>query len=223
MTHPRILIGRLPVAIASFLLATNLVAIPVWINEIHYDNSGGDTGEFVEVAGISGTDLDDYSISLYNGSNGTTYGSISLSGILPNESNGFGTLTFDTSGIQNGAPDGLALVNLPNSIIQFLSYEGSFTATNGAANGVTSTDIGVAESSSTSVGHSLQLIGIGSDYSDFTWSGPVSESPGGINAGQTFPKQSVPDQGTTVCMLLIGLSGLAVARHSKLGFKGTKR
>ncbi len=217
------LLGRLSAALASFLLASNLVAIPVWINEIHYDNTGGDVGEFVEIAGISGTDLNGYSISLYNGSNGTTYDTVSLSGILPDESNGFGTLSFDTTGIQNGAPDGLALVELPGSIIQFISYEGSFTATNGVANGLTSTDIGVAESSSTSVGHSLQLIGFGSDYSDFTWSGPAAASPGSINAGQTFPKQSVPDHGTTVWMLLIGLSGLAIARRSKLGFNGTKR
>ena len=93
MIYTRILLGRLSAALASLLLASNLVAIPVWINEIHYDNASGDVGEFVEIAGISGTDLTGYSISLYNGSNGTTYGSISLSGILPNESNGFGALS----------------------------------------------------------------------------------------------------------------------------------
>eukprot|EP01083_Nonionella_stella_P034213 93680_1 len=31
--------------------------IPVWINELHYDNAGTDIDEFVEIAGIAGTDL----------------------------------------------------------------------------------------------------------------------------------------------------------------------
>lgn len=219
MTHPRISLGRLAAALASLLLASNLVAIPIWINEIHYDNAGGDVGEFVEIAGISGTDLTGYSISLYNGSNGTNYGSISLSGILPNESNGFGALSFSKTGIQNGAPDGLALIDSPSSIIQFISYEGSFTATNGVANGLTSTDIGVAESSSTSIGHSLQLIGLGSDFSDFTWTGPPTASPGSINSGQTFRRKSLPDNGSTAWMLILGLSGLAFVKRSKLSFK----
>jgi hypothetical protein len=39
--------------------------------------------------------------------------------------------------------------------VQFLSYEGSFTATNGPASGMTSTDIGIAESSTAVVGNSL--------------------------------------------------------------------
>jgi hypothetical protein len=46
-----------------------------------------------------------------------------------------------------------------------LSYEGSFTATNGPANGMTSTDIGIAEESNAAVGSSLQLIGAGFTYS----------------------------------------------------------
>jgi hypothetical protein len=50
----------------------------------------------------------------------------------------------------------------PNGkVIQFLSYEGSFTATNGPANGMTSTDIGITEESNAAVGSSLQLIGAG--------------------------------------------------------------
>jgi hypothetical protein len=34
---------------------------------------------------------------------------------------------------------------------------------------MTSTDIGIAESSTAVVGNSLQLIGKGTKYSDFTW------------------------------------------------------
>jgi hypothetical protein len=49
------------------------------------------------------------------------------------------------NGLQNGAPDGIALVDNTGKSHSVLSYEGVFVATNGAANGMTSTDIGVAE------------------------------------------------------------------------------
>ncbi|WP_461305341.1 HYR domain-containing protein, partial [Aureisphaera sp.] len=157
----------------------------VFINEIHYDNAGGDIGEFVEVAGPAGTDLSTYSIVLYNGNGGATYNTVALSGTIDDEGAGFGAVSQSISGIQNGAPDGIALVD-GVALVQFLSYEGSFTATNGPANGITSTDIGVNETSSTPVGESLQLTGTGNVYADFTWNAPAAESPGSINVGQTF-------------------------------------
>ncbi len=158
----------------------------VFINEIHYDNSRADVNEGVEIAGPSGTDLSTYSIVLYNGSNGTIYDTETLSGIIPNEANtGYGTIAFPISGIQNGAPDGIALVN-GSTLIQFLSYEGSFTAIGGAADGVTSIDIGVSETGTTNEGSSLQLTGNGNTYSDFSWQDPNTSSFGFINTGQTF-------------------------------------
>ena len=51
---------------------------------------------------------------------------------------------------------------------------------------MTSVDIGVAESSSTPVGHSLQLSGTGAQSSDFTWQPPGSNTRGLPNTGQTF-------------------------------------
>jgi hypothetical protein len=44
--------------------------------------------------------------------------------IIPNQLNGYGTLSVAIPGLQNGAPDGLALVDASNKVIQFLSYEG---------------------------------------------------------------------------------------------------
>ncbi|QXD32477.1 hypothetical protein [Candidatus Pelagisphaera phototrophica] len=70
---------------------------------------------------------------------------------------------------------------------------------------LTSNDIEVAESSSTFAGHSLQLIGLRSDYSDFTWSCQPAASPGSINTGWTFPRKSMPGSGSTAWMLMIGL------------------
>ena len=99
---------------------------PLWINEFHYDNTGGDVGEFVEVAGTAGLDLSTYDIVLYNGSNGTTYNTINLSGTMPNEGGGFGAVSEAISGIQNGSPDGIALVN-GSIVLEFISYEGTFS------------------------------------------------------------------------------------------------
>jgi hypothetical protein len=69
--------------------------------------------------------------------------------------------------------------------IQFLSYEGAFKATNGPAIGMTSTDIGIAQTSTETVGNSLQLIGRGTKYSDFTWTATVSTF-GNTNKGQNL-------------------------------------
>jgi uncharacterized protein len=159
----------------------------VFINEIHYDNVGADTQEFVEVAGPSGTNLDNYDLVFYNGDGGAPYGSIAMTGVLDDQQGGMGTATFTMSGIQNGSPDGIALIQNGNIVVQFLSYEGSFTAVGGLANGAVSTDIGVSESDAdTPIGHSLQLKGTGTFYEDFTWTAPSAFSPGAPNDGQTF-------------------------------------
>lgn len=159
--------------------------LQVWINEIHYDNNSTDVDEGIEIAGVAGTDLSPYTIYLYNGSNGTFYFTQTLGGIISNQSNGIGTIWFPISGIQNGSPDGIVLYDGEN-VLQFLSYEGSFSATNGVASGMISTNINVSETSSTPIGQSLQLIGSGSTYSDFTWSSPTNESYSAINTSQTI-------------------------------------
>ena len=160
-----------------------------WVNEIHYDNSGGDTGEGVEIVirDIATYPLTNWSVELYNGSNGTKYGTIDFTTPTSQESrNGF-TIAWKTrSPIQNGAPDGLALVYNSSTLVQFLSYEGQITATDGTANGETSTDIGESEGSSTSEGHSLQLSGSGSIYSDFSWQEAGANTAGSINTSQTI-------------------------------------
>jgi predicted extracellular nuclease len=90
------------------------------------------------------------------------------------------------NGIQNGAPDGIALVDNTNNLVQFLSYEGSFVGVGGAADGITSTDVGVSEIGNESTGLSLQLTGTGTTYQDFTWASPATETPDAVNNGQTF-------------------------------------
>ena len=171
----------------AFTVTTFCYTQSVFINEIHYSNTGVDIGEGVEIAGPSGTDLSGYEIRLYN-SLGNLYSPIiHLSGTILNQQNNMGTRWFPKSGIQNGSSDGLALIKLPNTVIQFLSYEGVITAINGPASGMTSTDIGVFEDESTPSNYSLQLIGSGSDYVDFTWNGPMLATKGNPNIGQTLP------------------------------------
>ena len=157
-----------------------------WINELHYDNGGGDVGEFVEVAGPAGLDLSGYELVGYNGNGGVTYHTEPLTGTLADQGGCVGSLAFAIAGLQNGGPDGLALVAPGGAVLQFLSYEGSFAAANGPALGLTSVDIGVLEDSSTTSGQSLQLTGSGAASGDFTWQAPQAETPGGPNAGQAF-------------------------------------
>lgn len=157
-----------------------------FINEILYDPSGTDANEAVEIAGTAGLSLAGWTLVLYNGNGGAPYATIALSGVIPNQDDGNGTLTFTTTGIQNGSPDGLALVDGGGNVVQFLSYEGTFIANGGPANGLASTDIGVAQSGSEPNTQSLQLKGSGGEYEDFTWTTASTSSFGAVNAGQDF-------------------------------------
>ena len=162
------------------------LASPIaWINEFHYDNIGIDVGEFIEIAGPAGLNLNTYKLELYSGANGRVYNDRTLSGIIPNQSNGIGTVSFSypTNGIQNGPNDGIALID-SGKVLYFISYQGTLTATNGTAAGMVSVDIGVKESGTTPIKYSLQLKGSGRQYKDFTWTAPTPESPGTINDGQ---------------------------------------
>ncbi|WP_299336619.1 HYR domain-containing protein [uncultured Psychroserpens sp.] len=155
----------------------------VWINEFHYDNSSTDVNEFVEV--VANFDASAYQIVFYNGSNGTSYGTGSLTLLSTDSGYNFYRVDQPGSGIQNGAPDGFALVD-GSTVIEFLSYEGSFTATNGVANGITSTDVGVVQTSSTPVGSSIHKVGSGVSGSDFSWETTANNTAGAINNGQSF-------------------------------------
>lgn len=179
-----------------FLMVTGpclfLRAQNAWINEVHYDNTGTDVNEFIEVViqNAGSYSLSDFMVTLYNGGNGTSYGTKTLDLFTAGAtSNGFSIFYFvyPSNGIQNGSPDGMALsyqsVLIPG---QFLSYEGVFTGSGGVANGLISVDIGVTEAGSEPVGQSLQLTGSGTLYNQFTWQAPADDTPGQLNNGQTF-------------------------------------
>lgn len=147
--------------------AANVFINEFHYNEFHYDDAGTDAGEAVEVAGVAGTDLTGYSLVFYNGNGDGVYATQTLSGVIGDQDDGYGTLSFagPAGGIQNGSPDGIALVGPGGTVIQFLSYECVMTATTGVVVVMTSTDIGVSEAS-VDDGFSLQLTGDGSNYAD---------------------------------------------------------
>jgi len=115
------------------------------INEVDYDNVGTDAAEFIELVNTGSTPLDLTGISVYllNGSAAPAveYGMIPLSGMLdagaflvianPSVVLPAGTARIDiaTNGVQNGAPDGIALYDGNSAtLLDALSYEGSITS-----------------------------------------------------------------------------------------------
>ncbi len=171
------------IAVSSIVCAQT-----VFINEIHYDNVSWDEGEGFEIAGPAGFDLSGYLVLLYNGNDSKVYSTINLSGVFTNQSSGLGFIWFGlpSNGMQND-DEGIALIDNSGVVLQFLSYEGVITAVDGAASGMISKNIGFSENASTQLGHSLQLTGTGSTYSDFTWSAPSVATPGLPNNSQTLP------------------------------------
>ncbi len=214
-------------SVRSIVLAVSCVSIAVvplsaglWVNEFHYDNVGSDVGEFVEVTvspGMTaGLDLSAVVVHLINGADEDSYGSASLLGKVPTSVNGFDFYSLSpadfsgTSSIQNDL-EGIFL-SFPGGT-QFLSYEGVLSPSIGPANGLTSTDVGVSESSSTSLGSSLGLTGSGSTFSDFTWSVISVDTPGMLNAGQTVT--AVPEPSQYLALTLVGIVGVTLSRTAR--------
>ncbi|GIJ35680.1 ExeM/NucH family extracellular endonuclease [Micromonospora sediminimaris] len=159
-----------------------------FISEIHYDNVGTDTGEAIEVEGPVGFDLTGWQIVLYNGASGAAYDTRTLTGVVP--AAGVIVETYPSNGIQNGSPDGVALVAPDGDVAEFLTYEGTFTAVGGPADGRDGVDVGVQETASTPTGHSLQKI-------EGSWQAPAASTFGVRNAA------SDPDPDPTGCTVTV--------------------
>ncbi|MBL9138415.1 MAG: PEP-CTERM sorting domain-containing protein [Verrucomicrobiales bacterium] len=200
--------------VAGLLLAPIMAPGQVlWINEFHYDNAGTDSQEFVEViAPNTLTDLASVRLTLYNGGDGAPYGtSHLLSTFTAGESHeGWTVYSKSINGLQNGAPDGLAL-DLAGTVVHFVSYEGSFTAASGPAASLSSSDIGLAESDATPAGSSIGLRGAGITLADFTWTAFQVATPGMLNAGQV----AVPEPSTYAALFAAGLGVFAWVRRCR--------
>ena len=164
----------------------------IFLNEFHYDNSDADAEEFIEVVvapGYRGL-LSNISVLLYNGNGGTNYNTHTLDTFTLDQTTASGHRIFSKpiADIQNGPADAIAIAAGTN-VLHFLSYEGVIGATDGLASGLTSTDIGVAQSDPVPPpgSGSLGLTGTGQEAADLTWTrfaGPYTR--GGVNDGQTL-------------------------------------
>ena len=167
----------------------------VFMNEIHYDNLGNDQDEGVELTGLAGVSITNWRLVAYSGADGSKYSTTWISGTFSEGASGHGFL-WVTMSLQNGAPDGIALIDSHGAVVEFLCYEGEFIAADGPARGRRCRDLRIAESSSQLTGKSLQLTGRGSQSEDFKW-GRAIASRGSINVGQSFNRRSCPYQATT--------------------------
>jgi endonuclease I len=212
----------------------------VWINEIHAENDGPDTGEGVEIAGPGGLDLYGFSLWFYSGGGHPYSAGVSSLG----EAERFVFLTDTLSGVGGlstvwvpaerlrGGCNGLALIGDDGIPIQFVSYGGCrFNALSGPvfehaeALGKASpshsdslawshpvTGLGrfhPQQWSTLPPGQSLQLMGAGNTFGDFTWT-LAAASPGTPNryqsAGSRDAQLARADALTTAQVDLSGLT-----------------
>ena len=102
---------------------------------------------------------------LYDGSTGRSTFSYSAAeaslAVDPDNSN-VGFIVWDVP-LADGGPGGIALIDGCNNVVHFMSYEGSFMATEGLAENLVSSDIRYSESGRRTDEFSLQRIGVGFD------------------------------------------------------------
>ncbi|HQU72371.1 MAG TPA: FlgD immunoglobulin-like domain containing protein [Calditrichia bacterium] len=180
----------------------------VYINEVDYDQTGTDTGEFIELVGPDNTSLDGYAIELVNGSSGAVYLTIDLTGQAIPADNvsgyGFFVISYDANPvantdlgvagftIQNGAPDGLVL-KLNGTVVDGFSYEGAITNNADFTAGMAITP----EESGADVDNSLGRLTLGFDANNqnqYFAQTPALPSPGEINTahGQVLGADTPP-------------------------------
>jgi cysteine-rich repeat protein len=178
------------------------------INEIDYDQVGSDAAEFIEIYNGTGApvNLVGYKLVLVNGSTmpGAVYNTIDLSAAGTLAAGQYlvvgpsgltvptGVLKVNFAGatdqIQNGAPDGVALINsTTNTLIDALAYEGALTATipgfTSAVNLVEKTMLPVTTADSNTAPGSLCRMPNGADSNDSSldWKFCSASTPGAAN------------------------------------------
>lgn len=167
----------------SASVSASPVTIYPFINEFHYHDENGTT-EFVEIAGLAGMDLTGFQVITYDGKKGTTRRTRELTGILTNQIDGFGFMSVEVK--LDNALDGITLVSDTGEVLEFISYEGQFTATDGPADRMVSIDVGVQETSNTAANFSLQRVGVGCEGASFSWSEAQLNTRDEPNTGQSF-------------------------------------
>jgi len=175
------------------------------INEVEYDELSTDTAEYVEIYNptSAAVDLSTYSLVFVNGSDNSAYLTVDLSsaGSLAGgqylvvgstavtAAAGAKKINFSGSQsnkIQNGSPDGVALVS-NGSLIDALSYEGSITAASIPGVGTVSLVEGTALASSVADSNSVTGAlcrspnGADTDNANADWTFCSANTPGSAN------------------------------------------
>ena len=127
------------------------------------------------------------------------YDSMSLTGILAGEPQS-SLAFFPGFSLQNGSPDGLAPIAAGGDVVEFLSYEGIFMASDGEAAGLTSNALPAREMESTSVGCALQRL----SFDGTGWE--VAKATSGVVNTRRLP---LPQ---TLGLLFVGLRAISRAR-----------
>ncbi len=146
--------------------------VPAYISEISYDGNG--SSDFVEIAVEAGTDMSGYSIYSYKTNGKVDDGPLSLGSVQSSAEGKDVYVVDDGQGLGNIKFHGaVALVDGEGNVVQFISFEGNtVTATEGPADGLTSTDIGTAG---------------------------ATESLQSDDGGASYYTQTAPNEGTIPC------------------------
>ena len=146
----------------------------VVLNEIDYDQVGADSGGFVELAntGDAAADLAGWALVFVDGADGQEYLRKALSGSLAP-----GAHLVVPAEAQNGAPDGVALVDASGAQVDALSYEGSIAGL------VEGTALPAEVADSNTVTGSLARLPDGRDTDDAAtdWAFTTAVTPGAAN------------------------------------------
>jgi large repetitive protein len=156
------------------------------INEVDYDQVGADASGFVEIAntGDAAATLDGIGLVLVNGGDGTEYARRALAGTLA--AGAYLVVEIDP---QNGAPDGLALVDTAGgALLDALSYEGeirSATIDGRTVDLVEGTALAATVADSNTDNGSLARVPNGQDTNDAAadWLFTTTPTPGAANVG----------------------------------------
>jgi hypothetical protein len=160
------------------------------VNEVDYDQVGADADGFVEIknVGADPIDLEGIALVYVDGADSAEYRREALSGTL--EAGGYLVVAGDA---QNGAPDGLALLDTgTGALVDALSYEGEIR--NAVIDGTTynlveGTALPASVADSNSIDGSLIRAPDGRDTNDAAadWAFTSTRTPGGENVGTTAP------------------------------------
>jgi hypothetical protein len=154
------------------------------INEIDYDQVGADANGFVEIAnmGSSTTALEGIALVLVNGGDGQEYARANLTGSLA--AGAYLSISIEA---QNGAPDGVALIDTASgALLDAFSYEGEITAAvigSQTYNLVEGTALAATVADSNTVDGSLSRIPNGQDTNNAAsdWAFTQTKTPGAAN------------------------------------------